>query len=318
MSDAVQAIPRPTKPSDKEYKLNLTATRGPKFLDEAILQIVTEKTLVLRLEDKKPWFKDEQGEGKGVIREFVNVFVHEMMQTGQIMPVSSAITMTALPKGWFDDDPMCRCVLTPESDFVKPELELEPEPEPDPTVPEGVPEPEPGPAVAEAQPVAEVEMAAPVEEDDETLARRLQQEEDDDEGSSEEEEDDDEGSSEEEEDDDEDDEDEDEDEDEDVGDHEEDDEAVPPPSLASSDTGPRALCPDNAGTSLTLGSGGGGETLKLTAASKKAEAIVRLSTPFTKDGDGPTAYFEVKITKGNVVAAGVCTSRCDCKATVNT
>ena len=42
------------------------------------------RPLVLRLEDKQPWFLGEKGEGKGVIREYVNIFVHEIMRAGQV------------------------------------------------------------------------------------------------------------------------------------------------------------------------------------------------------------------------------------------
>ena len=84
MSDAVQAIPRPSKPSEKEHKLCLLARRGPTFLSSAMANLAKEKTLVLRLEDKEPWFLGETGEGKGVIREYVNIFVHEIMRAGQV------------------------------------------------------------------------------------------------------------------------------------------------------------------------------------------------------------------------------------------
>ena len=84
MSDAVQAIPRPSKPSEKEHKLCLLARRGPTFLSSAMANLAKEKTLVLRLEDKEPWFLGEKGEGKGVIREYVNIFVHEIMRAGQV------------------------------------------------------------------------------------------------------------------------------------------------------------------------------------------------------------------------------------------
>merc|ERR1711871_1250353 len=52
MTDAVQAIPRPSKPSEKEHKLCLLARRGPSFLTDAMANLAKEKSLVLRLEDK--------------------------------------------------------------------------------------------------------------------------------------------------------------------------------------------------------------------------------------------------------------------------
>ena len=65
--------------------------------------------------------------------------------------------------------------------------------------------------------------------------------------------------------------------------------------------------------SLTLESPGDVD-LKLSVSSKKAEGIVRVSSPFSKAVDGPIAYFEATILRGSVVAIGVCTESCDCKA----
>ncbi len=290
MSDAVQAIPRPSKPSEKEHKLCLLARRGSSFLSNAMANLAKEKTLVLRLEDKEPWFVDERGEGKGVIREYVNIFVHEIMRTGQVLPVKWAIAANerhsagqppvAVPPGWWNDDPMCRCVLCPEADYVEPEPEPEPELEPEP-------EPPPPPEDRDESVEPEPELAAEA---------RTGDGDGDGDGESESES----GSDVDEQDDSED----------EVEEEERDgtaaDDVLPATAIA------RGLDASKMGSTITLDTTDGSE-VKLVAQSKKAEAVVRLTTPFSKETDGPIGYFELRITKGNVVAAGVCTANHDCK-----
>eukprot|EP01044_Picomonas_judraskeda_P014749 COSAG03_NODE_2384_length_2822_cov_3.565553_2_plen_486_part_00 len=77
----------------------------------------------------------------------------------------------------------------------------------------------------------------------------------------------------------------------------------------------RGFDPSNAGSTISLDTADGGATgVKLIARSKKAEAVVRLTTPLSRETDGPIGYFELTITKGNVISVGVCTASCDCKA----
>jgi hypothetical protein len=276
--------------------------------------LAKEKTLRLRLEDNKPWFVDEQGQGKGVIREYVNIFVHEIMRTGQVLPVKWAIVAderhssgqppVAVPPGWWSEDPMCRCVLCPEVDYVAPEPE--PEPKHEHGLEDGTPEPEPQADTnasvepePESQPTTAVEVTAGDGGDgdgdvDEQYLQAMEAE-----GMA--------GG----------------------------EQYVPAdvqdavaaameaegmaggeqyvPADVQDAVAARGLDASKMGSTITLDATDDSE-VKLVAQSKKAEAVVRLTTPFSEETDGPIGYFELRITKGNVVAAGVCTANCDCKA----